>query len=243
MIKSVEVKALKILECCGLVKTYGRTKAVDGLSFSVEKGEVLGFLGPNGAGKTTTIKVILGLTRPSGGKVLIDRNTKTGYSPETPYFHPFLTGHEVMRFYSRLQKLDRQTAGRQIAELLELVGLSGAAGIRVRNYSKGMLQRLAFAQALLGDPELLVLDEPTSGLDAVGRIEMLGLIGRLKREGKTIIMNSHILGDVEKVADRILIIVNGKPAGMADRSDLAGAGLEEMFVKTVGGAGHACADT
>jgi ABC-2 type transport system ATP-binding protein len=221
---------------------YGKTRAVDSLSFSVEKGEVLGLLGPNGAGKTTTIKMILGLTGLSGGKVIIDRETKIGYSPETPYFHPFLTGYEVMRFYSRLQKLDRRTADQQIGRLLELAGLSGAAVKKVKNYSKGMLQRLAFAQALLGDPELLILDEPMSGLDAVGRIEMLGLIGRLKQEGKTIIINSHILNDIEKIADRAIFIANGRLAGMAGKNDLTGSSLEELFVKAVGGDTHACVD-
>lgn len=234
---------MKILECCGLVKTYGKVKAVDGLSFSVERGEVLGLLGPNGAGKTTTIKMILGLTGLTGGNVLIDKNTKIGYSPETPYFHPFLTGCEVMRFYSKLQKLDRQTAEQQIGRLLELAGLSGAADKKVKNYSKGMLQRLAFAQSLLGDPELLILDEPTSGLDAVGRIEMLELIELLKREGKTIIINSHILSDIEKVADRTIIIANGRLAGMTDKNSLAGSSLEELFIRAVGGAVYACADT
>jgi ABC-2 type transport system ATP-binding protein len=238
----VEVEALKILECRELVKMYGKTRAVDSLSFSVEKGEVLGLLGPNGAGKTTTIKMILGLTGLSGGKVIIDRETKIGYSPETPYFHPFLTGYEVMRFYSRLQKLDRRTADQQIGRLLELAGLSGAAVKKVKNYSKGMLQRLAFAQALLGDPELLILDEPMSGLDAVGRIEMLGLIGRLKQEGKTIIINSHILNDIEKIADRAIFIANGRLAGMAGKNDLTGSSLEELFVKAVGGDTHACVD-
>ena len=234
---------MKILECSGLDKMYGKVKAVDGLSFSVEKGELLGLLGPNGAGKTTTIKMILGLTSLSGGKVIIDRDIKIGYSPETPYFHLFLTGYEVMRFYSQLQKLDKRTADRQIGRLLELTGLSGAAGKKVKNYSKGMLQRLAFAQALLGEPELLILDEPTSGLDAVGRIEMLGLIERLKYEGKTIIINSHILSDIEKTADRTIIIANGRLAGMTGKNDLACNSLEELFVKAVGGVAHVGTDT
>jgi ABC-2 type transport system ATP-binding protein len=239
----MEVKALKILECHELVKIYDGIKVVDRLSFDVERGEVLGLLGPNGAGKTTTIKMILGLTKLSGGKVLIDSKTKIGYSPETPFFHPFLTGYEVMRFYSKLQKLDRQSSDQQIRRLLDLVGLSDAIGKKVKYYSKGMLQRLAFAQALLGEPELLILDEPTSGLDAFGRIEMLRLIGLLKREGKTIVINSHILSDIEKVADRTIFIANGRLAGMADREDLTGISLEELFIKAVGGVGYDCADT
>lgn len=234
---------MKLLECRELVKKYGDTEAVAGLSFSVEKGEVLGLLGPNGAGKTTAIKMILGLTRPTGGDVTIDRDTRIGYSPETPYFHPFLTGYEALRFYSRLQRLDDKKAGPQIRRLLELTGLSNAQDKKIKNYSKGMLQRLAFGQALLGDPELLILDEPTSGLDAVGRIEMLQLVSELKDEGKTIVFNSHILSDVEKIADRTIFISNGRLAGQVLKRELCGTSLEELFVKAVGGVGHACSDT
>ncbi len=234
---------MKILECHELVKKYGDTEVVAGLSFSVEKGEVLGLLGPNGAGKTTTIKMILGLTGQTGGNVVIDKEIRIGFSPETPYFHPFLTGYEVLRFYSRLQRLNEQKAEQQIRKLLELTGLSNAADKKIKNYSKGMLQRLAFSQALLGDPELLILDEPTSGLDAVGRIEMLRLVSELKGKGKTIIFNSHILNDVEKVADRTIFIVNGRLAGQVQMRELCGTSLEELFVKAVGGEGHACSDT
>lgn len=234
---------MNILECRELVKKYGSTEAVAGLSFNAEKGEVLGLLGPNGAGKTTTIKMILGLTGLTGGNVTIDKKTRIGYSPETPYFHPFLTGYEVMRFYSRLQKLDKQRAEMQIRKLLKLTGLSEAVDKKIKNYSKGMLQRLAFAQALLGDPELLILDEPTSGLDAVGRIEMLRLVSELKGAGKTILFNSHILSDVEKVADRTIFIVNGRLAGQVHKKDICGTSLEELFIKAVGGDGHASSDT
>ncbi len=234
---------MKILECRELVKNYGGTEAVAGLSFSVERGEVLGLLGPNGAGKTTTIKMVLGLTRPTGGNVAMDKDTRIGYSPETPYFHPFLTGYEVLRFYSRLQRLDEQKARLQIGKLLELTGISNASDKKIKNYSKGMLQRLAFGQALLGDPELLILDEPTSGLDAVGRIEMLQLVNELKGEGKTIIFNSHILSDVEKIADRTIFITNGRLAGQVLKRELYGTSLEELFVKAVGGGVHAGSDT
>ena len=234
---------MKILECRELVKKYGTTEAVDGLSFSVERGEVLGLLGPNGAGKTTTIKMILGLTGLTSGNVVLNRETRIGYSPETPYFHPFLTGYEVMCFYSRLQRLDKQSADMQINKFLRLTGLTEAKDKKIRNYSKGMLQRLAFAQALLGDPELLILDEPTSGLDAIGRIEMLKLVGELRNEGKTIIFNSHILSDVEKIADRTIFVVNGRLAGQVQKNENAGTSLEELFIKAVGGAGYACSDT
>ena len=189
---------MKILECSGLVKMYGKVKAVDGLSFSVEKGELLGLLGPNGAGKTTTIKMILGLTSLSGGKVIIDRDIKIGYSPETPYFHLFLTGYEVMRFYSQLQKLDRRTADRQIGRLLELTGLSGAAGKKLKTIQRACCRGLHLRRRCWENRSSSYLMNQLQGLDAVGRIEMLGLIERLKYEGKTIIINSHILSDIEK---------------------------------------------
>ncbi len=234
---------MKILECRELVKKYGRTQAVSGLSFGVERGEVLGLLGPNGAGKTTTIKMILGLTSLTAGNVEMDKETRIGYSPETPYFHPFLTGYEVMSFYYRLQKLEKKKAEMQIEKFLKLTGLLEAGDKKIKNYSKGMLQRLAFAQAMLGEPELLILDEPTSGLDVVGRMEMLRLIGELKSEGKTIVLNSHILTDIEKVADRALFIANGKLAGQVLKQDFVGRRLEELFIKVVGGEEYVNSDT
>ncbi|MCX7922579.1 MAG: ABC transporter ATP-binding protein [Clostridia bacterium] len=226
-----------MLECIDLVKRYKGYDAVSGLSFAVHKGEVLGLLGPNGAGKTTTIKMILGLATVTRGEVRITSGVRIGYSPETPYFHPFLTGFEVMIFFSKLQGMDRKTRVRQIEEILEMVGLREAGDKKVKVYSKGMLQRLAVAQALLGKPDILILDEPTSGLDALGRVEMIRLINRLKSEGKTIILNSHILSDVQKVADRAVIIQNGTKVKEIDfRDEHTSKDLESTFIEVLGGA-------
>lgn len=200
----------------------------------MDEGEILGLLGPNGAGKTTTIKMILGLTRADSGTVRIKEGTGIGYSPETPYFHQFLTGHEVLRFYSRLQKIGKAKAEAQMEQLLSAVGLGASGDKKTGTYSKGMLQRLAAAQAMLGDPGLLILDEPTSGLDAIGRMEMISLILDLKRRGKSVIINSHILSDVEKVADRVVFIVNGRNAGVVERCKFIETGLESLFINAAG---------
>lgn len=222
-----------MVKCTELTKSYKKKRVVDGLSFSVEKGEVFAFLGSNGAGKTTTIKMMLGLTKIDGGSVSIDSGVRVGYSPETPYFPPFLTGTETLLYYAGLQNIPKSDARAQAARLLETVGLEDS-GTRVSRYSKGMLQRLAFAQALLGDPDLLILDEPTAGLDALGRHEIILLIGRLRELGKTIIINSHILNDLERVCDRGIIIKNGKMAGEW-RADSDPRSLEEIFIELVGG--------
>lgn len=223
-----------MVECTNLTKTYKKKRVVDGLSFRVETGEVFAFLGSNGAGKTTTIKMMLGLTRIDGGSVRIDKGARVGYSPETPYFPPFLTGKETLLYYAGLQNIPKADGKAQAARLLETVGLEDI-GTRVSRYSKGMLQRLALAQALLGDPDLLILDEPTAGLDALGRHEIMLLIGNLKSLGKTIIINSHILNDVERVCDRGIIIKNGRKVGEWRSSDNDSRSLEEMFIEFVGG--------
>lgn len=225
---------MSILECSHLHKSYGSCEVVSDLSFGVDEGEILGLLGPNGAGKTTTIRMILGLARADSGMVRIKEGAGVGYSPETPYFHQFLTGREVLRFYSRLQKIGKAKAAVQIEQLLHAVGLGASGDKKTGTYSKGMLQRLAAAQAMLGDPGLLILDEPTSGLDAIGRMEMIKLILDLKRKGKSIIINSHILSDVEKVADRVVFLVNGRNAGVVERREYLEAGLERLFIKAAG---------
>ncbi|MBS4538399.1 ABC transporter ATP-binding protein [Clostridium sp. D2Q-11] len=227
-----------MIKCNNLIKRYGKEEVVSNLSFEVKEGEVFGLLGANGAGKTTTIKMILGLTNITKGDIYIKDNVTVGYSPETPYFHPFLSGYEVMKFFAKLQKLPSKSIKEEIETLLEKVGLGEDQHKKVKGYSKGMKQRLAVAQALLGDPELLILDEPAAGLDALGRIEMLGLIDSLKKEGKTILLNSHILNDVERVADRVIILSKGKMIEEVDVHKLSKNGeekLEERFIKSIGG--------
>ncbi len=225
-----------MLECKNLTKIYKNKKAVDNLSFSLNQGEVFALLGSNGAGKTTTIKIILGLIKANSGKVHIRDGIRIGYSPDTPYFPPFLTGYETMEYYSAIGKIPKDKRKKEIQSLLELVGLSNDR-VKVNNYSKGMLQRLAFAQALSGDPELLILDEPTAGLDALGRIEIIRLIGELKKSGKTVILNSHILGDIENVCDRGIIMDKGRQLGVWEKdTDNKGKSLQEIFVDLIGGA-------
>lgn len=225
---------MKMLECTALTKTYNDKFVVNSLSFRVNKGEIFALLGSNGAGKTTTIKMLLGLVRADSGSINIDSGVRIGYSPETPYFPPFLTGYEVLDYYAGIQKISKTRRKTEIIRLLEMTGLENDK-TRVRNYSKGMLQRLALAQALLGDPELLILDEPTAGLDALGRHEIMQLITKLKAEGKTIIINSHILNDIERICDRGIIIKKGVQMGVWNKSDNNVKSLEEIFIELVGG--------
>ncbi len=195
-----------------------RKRVLHRISFSVRQGEIFGFIGPNGAGKTTTLKVLMGLVRPSAGVASIlghdVRETAfrrhVGFLPENPYFYDFLTGREFLRFYARVSGVARRTREDRIAELLSKVGLADAADQRLRTYSKGMLQRVGIAQALVHDPAVVFLDEPMSGLDPIGRKEIRDLILRLHAEGKTVFMNTHILSDVEMICHRVAIIVRGR---------------------------------
>jgi len=209
----------------GLTKTYrdfwGRDKvhALTGLDLALVRGEIFGLLGPNGSGKSTTIKLLLGLVFPSAGRAEIlgmapgtpAVNQKIGYLPEESYLHRFLTGEETLDFYGRLFGLSRADRRRKTDELLDLVGLDRRARARqLKEYSKGMSRRIGLAQALVNDPELLLLDEPTSGLDPIGTREMKDLILRLKGQGKTILLSSHLLADVQDVCDRIGILARGE---------------------------------
>ena len=195
-----------------------RKRVLDGISFSVRRGEIFGFVGPNGAGKTTTLKILLGLIYASAGDAAIlghrVRETafrrQVGFLPENPYFYDFLTGREILHFYARLSGVSRESRARRVEDLLARVSLSQAGDARLRTYSKGMLQRIGIAQALVHDPEVVFLDEPMSGLDPIGRKEIRDLILRLHAEGKTIFMNTHILTDVEMLCDRVAIIVKGR---------------------------------
>ncbi len=223
-----------MLECKNLTKAYQGRCVVNNLSFKIQSGEVFAFLGSNGAGKTTTIKMILGLVKIDSGEVRCAEGIKIGYSPETPYFPPFLTGYEVLEYYAGLQKIAKAERKAEILSLLEIVGLEYNK-TKVKNYSKGMLQRLALAQALLGNPQLLILDEPTAGLDALGRLEIMQLIQTLQERGKTILINSHILNDIERICDRGIIIKKGVQVGTWSKADNADKSLEETFLELVGG--------
>ena len=208
----------------GLTKVYkdfwGRQKvhALTGLDLTLEKGEIFGLLGPNGSGKSTTIKLLLGLIFPTAGQARVlgltpgssAANQRLGYLPEESYLHRFLTGEETVDFYGRLFGLPPRRRRARTEELLEMVGLDRRARARqLREYSKGMSRRIGLAQALVNDPELLLLDEPTTGLDPIGTREMKDLILRLKDEGKTILLSSHLLADVRDVCDRIGILARG----------------------------------
>lgn len=224
-----------IITISGLTKSYQGKKVVDNLSFTMKEGTLFALLGSNGAGKSTTIKMILSLVKKEGGSINIQQNTSIGYSPETPYFPPFLTGMEVLVYYGRLQKLPAGNLKESCEKLLSLTGLENEK-TKIKYYSKGMLQRLALAQALLGNPQVLILDEPCAGLDAMGRIEMIELIDRLKKEGKTILMNSHILSDIEKVCDEGIIMNKGKVLRTFTKDEFSeDKKLEDIFVETVSG--------
>jgi len=192
--------------------------AVQGLDFSVDAGEIYGFLGPNGAGKTTTIKMIMDLIRPSAGSVKVFGDSpgalasrkRIGYLPEHPYFYDYLKPTELLEFFGRLHGIKKTARRKQIHELLEQVGLTHAKDRTLRRYSKGMLQRFGLAQALIGDPDLVILDEPLSGLDPIGRKEMKDIVSGLKAKGKTVFFSSHILSDIELLCDKIAMIDEGR---------------------------------
>ena len=213
-----------VLRADDLAKTFRlgffrkRVDAVRGVSFSVRRGEIFGFLGPNGAGKTTTLKMLMGLIFPSRGRaeilgrVVPDRQAKRriGYLPETPYFYEYLTPEEFLDFAGALCDLPAAVRRKRADALLARVGLDHARGRPLRKFSKGMLQRIGIAQALVGDPEIVVLDEPMTGLDPLGRKDIRDLILELGRAGKTVMFSTHILPDVEMTCDRVAIVAGGR---------------------------------
>jgi ABC-2 type transport system ATP-binding protein len=198
------------------------------LTFSVEPGEIFGFIGPNGAGKTTTIKLLMDLIRPDGGSILlfgrshrnVEAKGRIGFLPENPYFYDYLTAAEFLDFYGRLFSLPGPNRAAKTRELLERVGLGNRADRQLRKFSKGMLQRVGLAQALINDPDLVVLDEPMSGLDPVGRREVRDLILSLKEAGKTVFFSTHILSDTELICDRVGILSKGDLKAVGRVSDL-----------------------
>jgi ABC-2 type transport system ATP-binding protein len=189
-----------------------------GISLTVEEGRIFGYLGPNGAGKTTTIKCVLSLIFPDQGNVEIFGRShlspasreRVGFLPENPYFYDYLTAEEFLSFYAGLFRIAKEEKRKRIARLLGLVGLEKAAGIQLRKFSRGMLQRVGLAQALINDPDLVILDEPLGGLDPLGRKDIRDIIVRFKQEGKTVFLSSHILQDIEMICDRVAVVVGGK---------------------------------
>jgi ABC-2 type transport system ATP-binding protein len=215
-----------------------QVEAVRELSFEVQAGEIFGLLGPNGSGKTTTIKMMMGLIFPTAGKIELFGETvpnvavkrRVGYLPENPTFYDYLRADEFLEFSARLCGVDKKTRRARIPELLERVGLSEALNRPLRKFSKGMLQRIGLAQALIHDPDLVVLDEPLSGLDPLGRKDVRDLISELRSQGKTVIFSSHILSDVEMICDRVGIVVRGELRDIGKLDDLLSARVTETEV-------------
>jgi ABC-2 type transport system ATP-binding protein len=207
-----------VIEAYGLRKRFGAKTAVEDLSLAVRRGEVFGFLGPNGAGKTTAIKMLLGLTAPTSGSADVlgapigDRavRARLGFLPEHFRFQDWLTGRELLQFHARLLGRSPRDAAPRIEALLERVDLLDAANRPIRTYSKGMMQRVGLAQALLGDPEIVFLDEPTSGLDPLGRLLVRDVIHDLRERGTTVFLNSHLLGEVEATCSRVAFVKAGR---------------------------------
>jgi ABC-2 type transport system ATP-binding protein len=229
-----------------------KKKILKGISLSVNEGEIFGYLGPNGAGKTTTIKCILGLIFPDQGKIelfghshlSLQAKAQTGFLPENPYFYDHLTASEFLYFYSQLFSIKKNEREEKIKGLLRIVGLEQSADLKLRKFSRGMLQRIGLAQSLLNDPSLVLLDEPLGGLDPIGRKEIRDIIVELKQEGKTVFLSSHILQDIEMICDRVAIIVNGEVVNQGTLKDLISekilfteielSGVEEKELKNLG---------
>lgn len=233
-----------VVEVESLYKRYRSSdpNAVDGVTFSIAPGEAFGLLGPNGAGKSSVVKMIAGLTRPNSGTISLFGQTpgdasaraQLGFSPEDPDFPKFLRADEVLDYFARLLGIAADERKRRIPEALKWASLDTERR-QVRQYSKGMKQRLGLAQAILGRPKLLILDEPTADLDPIGRRDVREMIAGLKAQGMSILLNSHLLSEVERVCDRVIIIAKGRPLieGRIDEVVPEGETLESVFMKLV----------
>jgi ABC-2 type transport system ATP-binding protein len=215
-------------------------RSLEGLTMRVEDGEVFGFLGPNGAGKSTTIKLLVGLIFPTAGTASIlgkpisdiGMHQDIGYLPEQPYFYDYLTAAELLDYFARFHNLKAADRRERVARMLKKVGLETARKIQLRKYSKGMLQRVGLAQAILHDPRVVILDEPMSGLDPLGRREVRDIILELKKEGRTVLFSTHILSDAEMLCDRVGVIAGGKLRGVGAPDEIVGIkahGMEILF--------------
>ena len=244
---TVALKMESVIEIRDLVVRYpargGMVEALRGLNLDVPRGKVVGFLGPNGAGKTTTIHVLLGfINATTGSATIFGRDVSTtiareriGYQPEQPMTYGFLTGRELLFMAGRLFLMDRAPLKKAIEEVLAKVGLAGAADRPIATYSRGMMQRIGLAQALINDPGLVILDEPTGGLDPLGRADVRKLIAGLKAAGKTVFFSSHELSEVELVCDHVAILAAGALVAEGPVSSLVAPGesLEQYFMRTV----------
>lgn len=218
-----------------------KIRAIENLNLEVEAQEIYGFLGPNGAGKTTTIKILVGLARPTSGKAMIfgkpvtniDIKKSIGFLPESPYFYEYLNAYEYLRLCAQITGVEKDRQKKQIEKMLHLVRLERFVKLPIKGYSRGMLQRLGIAQALIGDPQLVILDEPMGGLDPIGRREFRDIILNLKTQGKTVFFSTHILADVELICSRVGIILNGKLISSGRLDEILSSKIEsfEMIVR------------
>jgi ABC-2 type transport system ATP-binding protein len=233
------------IEIDGLTKDYAlgfwrkrMRRSLDDLSLRVEDGEIFGFLGPNGAGKTTTLKLLMGLIFPTGGTARIrgksiddvDMHREIGFLPEQPYFYDYLTARELLDYYARFFGFAAADRRERVARFLERVGLTAAADIQLRKFSKGMLQRAGIAQAILHDPKVVFLDEPMSGLDPIGRREVRDIILDLKNQGCTVFFSTHILSDAEMLCDRVAVLVDGKLQGVGAPGEIVSMDVSAMEI-------------
>ena len=238
---ALEIQGLAKDYAVGFWKKTSRT-ALKSLHLNVTQGETFGFLGPNGAGKTTTLKLLMGIIFPTSGTATIlgrdigdpEVKRKVGFLPEQPYFYDYLSAPELLDYYARLSGVSADTRQRRIAELLERVGLRDVGNKQLRKFSKGMLQRVGIAQAIIHDPEIVFLDEPMSGLDPVGRHEVRELIQQLKDQGKTIFFSTHILSDAEALCDRVGVIHKGELRGVGVVNDFRSSVADKTEVIWLG---------
>jgi ABC-2 type transport system ATP-binding protein len=213
-------------------------RSLDHLCLRVEEGEVFGFLGPNGAGKTTTLKLLMRLIFPTEGTARVcgrpiddvAMHREIGYLPEQPYFYDHLTARELLDYYARFSGFGRAERNERVARYLELVGIAAAADVQLRKFSKGMLQRVGIAQAILHEPKVVFLDEPMSGLDPIGRREVRDIILDLKRQGRTVFFSTHILSDAEMLCDRVAVLVGGKLQGTGAPSEIVSIDVQAMEI-------------